>query len=479
MSIKHKTENQTQTNQAIQYFLKRFKAIEKKRQLQTRNRRIGSELKFPLVQLDGTSVSIDIVQQLWKFLTDNGWDPMLDSHSQSIIGAKKAGEMNDHLASCETGFSKVEFSLAHTDDLHTLESMIEEIKDLLIRFQEKYQVAFLGYGMQPVTPPGSSLLMKKSRNLFWDKLFGGNDYIPVEEGTDVLLFTISASSQAHIDVTMDETVDAVNVFNALSGPQIALTAHSNIWKNQVDPDYKCAGEILWDRWLKKKFSNRFGVPEKRFNTLADYFSYILKFTPVYIKRNGSPVALPNCPSFNEFFNCHQDICKAFDTERRCGLTPDGEYICVKAEEEDLNQHFTFFWHGARLSRYYTVENRMNDQQPPQDLMVVPALTLGLMENIKQACELVYDYQWDIFPKLRIEAAKSAIKAKVDNVAIIDISRNMVEIAVDGLAKRDKGEESFLDPLKQRLEHKICPADVAEYEFKSHGAKGLVKRVKIQ
>ncbi|KJR43490.1 gamma-glutamylcysteine synthetase [Candidatus Magnetoovum chiemensis] len=186
--------------------------------------------------------------------------------------------------------------------------------------------------------------MKKSRNLFWDKLFGGNDYISAQNGTDVHLFTVSASNQAHVDVTMDETVDAVNVFNGLAGAQIALTANSNIWQGKIDSTYKCVGEMFWDWWLKDKHALRYGVPHKKFDDLNDYFLNVLKFSPVYVKRGEHSFVLPYCNSFLDYYSCdNKTKCEnAIVNKKQCAINADNEPVKVKQEQQDIDEHFTFF-----------------------------------------------------------------------------------------------------------------------------------------
>lgn len=460
------------------YFLKKFEEIEANRNLKTRGRRIGSELKFPLVKRDGSAPNVTMTNALWEFLIQKGWEPLIDPHSGQTVGATTQGEMNEHRASCETGFCKVEFSLAHTDNLHALHATIEEIRKLMREFSKEFGAVFLGFGLQPLTPPGKHLLMKKSRNLFWDTLFGGNAHIPPEEGTDVHLFTISASNQVHIDVTMDEAVDAINVFNGLAGAQVALTANSNIWKGRVEEDYKCLGEVFWDWWLEDAHPTRYGVPERKFLDLEDYFRYILEFPPVYVRRDKVPVGLPHCPTFSDFYSCGVDDVRCelgTETERLCGLTADGEAAEVAREESDLDQHFTFFWHNARLSRYYTLENRVNDQQPPDEMMAIPALTLGVMENLDGAASLIGEYQWEVLRESRMEAIRKGMDAEAGGVPVARVSESMVNIALEGLKKRGLAEEVFLEPLKKRLEERCCPADKAARIFNEEGLTGLLEK----
>jgi len=463
------------------YLLAAFEKGTSEKRIRERGRRIGSELKFPLVEPDGGAAGPEAAEAFWGFLISRGWTPLNDTRSGKIIGAVKQGEMNEHRVSCETGFCTVEFSLAHVRDLHRLQQDIHEVRRLMTAFGEEYGVRFLGYGIQPVTPPGRRLTMEKGRNLFWDRIFGGNRHILPEEGTDVHLFTISASNQVHIDVTMEEAIDAVNVFNGIAGGQVALTAHSNIWKGGIDPSYKCLGEVFWDWWLHERHDGRYGVPERKFRDLEDYMGHILSFPPVFVRRRGIPVALPYCPTFSDFAACTDTAVRCeqgVECNRRCGLTTDGHREKVTGREGDIGQHFTFFWHSARLSRYFTLENRINDQQPPGEMMTIPALTLGIMENLPSALDLVNEYPWDALRALRIEASRRGLDAVVRGIRASDLSRHVLDIAWEGLHTRGMREEVYLEPLRIRHDRGICPADAAAAIFREGGAEGLVERLTI-
>ena len=70
----------------------------------------------------------DVVDALWQYLETHGWRPEADSLTGKIVGARKPGAQNDTVASCETGYCKTEFSLAHVADLFELEASISALR---------------------------------------------------------------------------------------------------------------------------------------------------------------------------------------------------------------------------------------------------------------------------------------------------------------------------------------------------------------
>lgn len=441
------------------YFNRAFQ--EKLIDLPASERRVGAELKFPLVREDGTAVSYETVCSLWLYLRERGWEPFHDSMTGEVIGARKAGELNHTVASCKTGYCKTEFSLAHVSNLFDLDQSIKNLREELRPFAEKHHMHFLGYGIHPVTPPGKRLLMKKGLTNIFNKVLCSNRCIPVEQGHDVHLFTINTASHLHISVSPGEAIPIVNVLNGFSGAQIALTAHSNIWRGRIDPDYKCVAEKFWDWWMPE--SNRVGVPERPFEDMEDYVRTISELRPIYVKRAGKPIILHKYQSFEEYFS----------EGRAKGIDVEGREVSFVPEEEDIELHGSCSWYNARISRCYTVENRVNDQQPPDDLMCVPALTLGLVSALPEAAEEIASYHWDELRMAREEACCNALSGTVKGGEISDLARRMLLVARLGLRRRGQGEEVFLAPLEQRLRSGRCPADEAAWLFKNGGIEALL------
>ncbi len=429
-------------------------------------RRVGAELKFPLVSQDGAAASYQTVRELWRYLEDRGWKAYQDPVNGEVVGARKPGEQNDTWASCETGYCKTEFSLAHVADLFDLDRSVKSLRKELQDFCDQHRVFFLGYGIQPLTPPSKWLLMKKGRSGVWDKVFGSNRHICKADGDDFHLFTINAASHVHVSVERQEVIDTVNVLNGFAPAQIALTAHSNIWKGRIDPKYKCVSEKLWDWWMTEP--NRVGLPPKPFENLEDYIKTVAELKPVYVKRHGKPIVLEDYESFDQYYSCGRAV----------GIDAKGRKISFVPEECDIDLHSSCYWYNARISRYFTVENRVCDQQPPGELVCVAALTLGLVSALPEALEELSAYDWQDLRKARESACRHGLEGEACGESMADLSARVMEIAELGLKKRGFGEKAFLEPLKQRLKQKQCPADEAARLFESGGINALLSERRI-
>jgi gamma-glutamylcysteine synthetase len=454
-------------NCAFDYFHSRLKAATADRSAE--RPRIGIELKFPLVRAeDGSATDLSVIEAFWRYLAaDRGWTLCHDEGTGKLTGARKPGEQNDSVASCETGVCKPEFSLAHVDNLFDLQRAIDELRGDIGRFARRHDVRFLGYGIQPITPPSERLMMKKTRTSVWDRVFGANRILAPEDGDDVCLFTANAATHVHVGLTEELTVRAVNVLNGFSGAQLALTADSSVWRGAVDNSLKCVAEKFWDWWMLD--SERVGVPSHRFGDLRDYVETIARFAPVYVKRDGAPILLSKYRTLAEYFA---------DPEPT-GTALDGEEVELEPDEADLALHNTCYWFNARISGYYTVENRTNDQQPPDQLATIAALTLGLTNALDECEEELAEWSWQNLRQAREQACRTALQSDAQGVDLAALAGRMVELACLGLTRRGLGEEIFLDPFERRLRTQTCPADDAARLFATNGIAGLVQNRAFQ
>lgn len=425
-------------------------------------RRIGAELKFPLVQLDGSAAGRETVDALWAYLAARGWLPVSDAVTGRVVGCTKPGERNDHVAGCETGYCKTEFSLAHVADLNALEHVCNLLRAELKPFADAHRVRFLGYGIHPVTPPGKDLMLKKVRASVWEKAVPSNQCIAKEDGDDVQLFTVNAGSHVHLSVDAEEAVRAVNVLCGFAGPQIALAAHSNVWRGRPDGRYKAVSEKLWDWWEPAR--DRAGVPPAPFESLEHYADCIGRMRPIYAKRDGMPIVLTKYDTFTEYY--------AMTAAE--GNDVDGKPVQLTPMPEDLDLHNSCYWYTARISRYFTVENRIFDQQPPDALLAPAALSLGLISALDEAEEELRQYEWDTLRAARESACRDAMAGQLAGRSLAEAATGMLAVAREGLKRRRLGEERFLAPLEQRLRTGRCPADEVAKLFEAGGMEALIE-----
>lgn len=421
--------------------------------------RIGVELKLPLVQADGQAASREEVESLWRFLVDRGWDAQ--SEDGRLVGATRPGEQNETVGSSETGYCKTEFSLAHADNLLDVDDTLRAIRADLDAFHETSGLHFLGTGLHPVTPPSQDLRVRKQRASVWGNIFRSNTCLPVSEGDDMDLFTVNAGSHVHLSLAPEHAFDAVNVFNGFAGAQLALGANGNIWRNRIDDELVAAGELFWDWWELAR--GRAGVPAAAFTDLEHYAQTVADMDLLYVKRDGESLTFPERPTLASFLA----------GGRHPARTVGGDTVEITPEAADLDLHNSCYWFNARISRYFTVENRVHEQQPPEDLLAPAALTTGLSAALPEAREALARHQWSSLIEARPAACRHGLGAEVDGLSLHSLSSEMLEIAELGLKRRGLGEERYLSGLHERLRQRRTPSDQNRLLFEQGGAPALV------
>lgn len=423
--------------------------------------RIGAELKFPVVDGNGLPPSQEKIDALWRYLADKGWQAKIDPVTDEIVGAKYPGELNHTQAGCETGYCKVEFSLAHVGDLHVLSQQVEALRATLKPFSEQHNIHFLGYGIQPCAAPSSDLFLTQARSSVWEEVCPSNQILPKNEGDDVNMFTVNAGSHVHCSVPADEAVNVVNLFNGYAPAFIALTANSSVWKNRIS-NYLCIAEKFWDWWSPA--SDRSGLAPREFNNLPDYLESVLDYRPIFIMRDGNPILLKDYDRFIDFYS----------SEFAQGETLDNEMVNIAPTEADLGLHNSCYWYCGRISKYYTVELRCCDQQRPDELLSVSSLVLGLVSNGDAAREALSSITWEELAEARHQACLNGLEGVYARGTLADFAKMLVDIAEEGLRKRGLGEEIYLEAAKKRCEKGVSPGAEIRNIFENQGINGVLE-----
>lgn len=433
-----------------------------------KKRGIGVEMELPVVSYKGEAVDISIIQEMFTFLETEGFQLEKDNFSNFIISASRVNDASaknfkyhvDEIMT-DAGSGVLELVLAPQHNLHTIQQSLVEIMDLLVTYFDAQNCKILGYGIQPITPPTRKLIMPKERYLFFEK-FSSNTIIPKSEGADAHLLTITASSQCHIDINLKEAISSVNVLNALSGLQIIFHANSPIWKGNIDANYKANREVFWEYCYPDRL-NQMGIPPK-FESMDDYINYLLEFKPMLVERHKL-LQILNKSTFKDFM---------FNKAPAIGQTLKGEKLTVEPKIKDIHYLNTFCYFNARLvPKFGTIESRMCCQQPPDSSLTPSAVTLGILANLEEAKKIMKIYSLETWKKVRLDALQHTFKTTINNESIVPLLTKFLEVAKQGLLKRNLGEEIFLEPLYVRLNRQKSPAGEAIAIFKKEGLQGFL------
>ena len=444
-------------------------------------RTVGREAEFPVVDQAGRAADID---QLWPLLLKNedaaesSKRGSLSPHSSSLTPLKvKRDAVNTDLIvgldgasysyALEVGRGTIELNVGPCATLFELESTFRTALERLVRAAAQLGWRVLGYGVQPLSPPTRALLSPKQR-------YGTLADIM---GADWIWYTVTASDQAHVDVSRDEAVSVLNFGNLMAPVIVALCANSPVVAGELTDD--CSGRE--GRMIDAPYGQRHGMIARPYADLTDFVARLSRL-PSLLRREGE-LLLPDGRPFT-------DVLRAdYGTARSEGaaLSPHSSSLTPGCFDAFL-LHDHYIWHNARLrTAYATVELRPACQQPPHELMAAAALYLGLVEGHEQITDYIQTALapasgqnevltplsgcWPRMKQYHHQTVRAGLAAPEPAPGFL---AEILALAAAALARRGYGEERMLTPLWQRLEQRENPAQRARRVYAKEGLGGLIE-----
>ena len=449
-------------------------------------RTVGREAEFPVVDQAGRAADID---QLWPLLLKNedaaesskrgSLSPL--SSTLSPLKVKRDAVNTDLIVgldgasysyALEVGKGTIELNVGPCATLFELESTFRTALERLVRAAAQLGWRVLGYGVQPLSPPTRALLSPKQRYSTLADIMGA----------DWIWYTVTASDQAHVDVSRDEAVSVLNFGNLMAPVIVALCANSPVVAGELTDD--CSGRE--GRMIDAPYGQRHGMIARPYADLTDFVARLSRL-PSLLRREGE-LLLPDRRPF-------ADVLRAdYGTARSEGadLSPHSSSHSPGCLDAFL-LHDHYIWHNARLrTAYATVELRPACQQPPHELMAAAALYLGLVEGHEQIADYVQTALapprgqnevltplsgcWPRMKQYHHQAVRAGLAAPEPAPGFL---AEVLALAAAALARRGYGEERMLTPLWQRLEQKENPAQRARRVFAQEGLEGLIELSDIE
>src|SRR5574341_2385046 len=360
-----------------------------------------------------------------------GWEPEEQEDHIVALSRDKAQ------ITLEPG-GQIELSGEPCESIHcTYAEFNQHIRELL-EVSEPLGVIFLGLGMQPISSVDEIEWVPKKRYRIMAP------YMPKVGKLGQRMMKQTATVQANIDF-LDEK-DAMAKFRTgmgLAPILIAMFANSPLSDGQLN-GYRSFREHIWtdtDRSRQGLLKFAFD-PEACF---AHYVEYALDVPMYFIIRHHEYVDMTGV-TFRQFLRYGHN----------------GE----RATIEDWADHLTTLFPETRIKRY--IEVRSVDSQPPDLMPALSALIKGAFYDndcLQAAWDLVKGWSWDERMQVYLDSHENALAARVRRYSLLDLARELLEIAWEGLRRQnvvnDLGDDEtvYLKPLKALLDQGKCPADI--------------------
>ena len=400
---------------------------------------IGIELEFPIVNLEGKATDSEVVKDLFRYLpsvlgftiekVDDFGNPiqLLDLVSQDTI-------------LFEVAYTTIEFAFGKAESIQEVE---ERFNFYMATIQNKLgeaNHAIVGCGLHPnwdknencpVAFPRYQMLMDYL-NLSRSKTSRGLHDFP-EYGAFI------CGSQVQLDVSRSNYLRVINAFTQIEAAKAYLFANSEF--SGADWDTKISRDIFWEESMHGIYPENIGVNARLFKDEDDFLDYLNHSAIFTAERDG------------ETYYFYPIRAKDYlGTTEIHAFALDGEEILLYPQEKDFETHRSYQYQD--LTTRGTVEFRSVCTQPLDKTFASAAFHLGLLVNLDkleaylEAAPFFKEFGKN-YKFLRRQFSKKKLTDE-EETAIIEISKDLLLLAEEGLEMRNKQEMTYLQPLKEEL-----------------------------
>ncbi len=370
------------------------------------------------------------IEALLRGVADRfGWTPRQEGERTIALEKGKAS------ITLEPG-GQVELSGEPWDDIHGAQEELREHVNEIVTVGDELGIAFLGLGIQPVSPVEDIEWVPKRRYEIMAP------YMNKVGSLGHRMMKQTATVQTNLDFSDEcDAMEKMRVGMGLAPILTAMFANSPICDGKMS-GYMSFREHIWmdtDR-------NRCGLLPFVFSRDAgfeDYANWALGVPMYFIRRGGTLVDLTGLP-FGEFL-------KNGAAGHRATLA-------------DWQLHLTTLFPEVRLKTY--IEIRSVDSQPLDRMLALPALMKGVLYDSDcrlGAWDLVKAWTWSERLELYDASHREALAARVRGIRLHDLAHELCAIARVGLVRQNvrnaRGEDEtiYLIPVERQLDLGKSPA----------------------
>jgi gamma-glutamylcysteine synthetase len=270
----------------------------------------------------------------------------------------------------------------------------------------------------------------------------------------------SSASQVQLDVSYENLTKTINTFSKIEPIKALLFSNSVL--TEENEDIICYRDLFWEHSTHGINPHNIGMFNSELDNVDDLLSYI-ETTSIYcVEREDKYINFTPIPVL--------DYLNKDSVEGEYYSNSKYEKITVKPNIKDLKYLRTFKFED--LTFRGTIEYRSVCCQPVKDSLTVAAFHLGLSENLDKLADLIendhilYHHGYSA-TELRKMFIYNKIPNFLDKDSLRSLTKNILDISKEGLAKRNLNEEKLLDPLYKRNEADTNPAKTM-LKLKSQG-----------
>ena len=413
---------------------------------------IGIEIEIPIINLDKKAVDFDVVHTITDKFQKQFNDFKADGidYDGNVFALKNP--KNEDIVCYDCSYNNIEFAMGREKELFSINERFSEYYAFVKESFEEYNHTLTGMGINPYRKYNINEPIPSERYLMLYhhlKSFSNYENIPMHFHKYPEYGMFSSASQVQLDVTRENLIQTINVFSKIEPIKALLFSNSVLYGE--NNKYTCFRDALWEYSTHGVNPHNIGVYDVDFKDLNDLQAYLESLNIYCVMRDGAYI---NFPSMNLLEYFAQDYVSG---EIYC----DGEYrkIDVKPLISDIKYLRPFKF--INLTFRGTVEFRSICTQPIRDSMCVAAFHLGLKDKLDELEDIVNKdnvlyHRGYTAGELRKLLIQDKLPEFINLDCLCDLSREIVDLACDGLEQRGIGEEIFLNPLYDRIKRRSNP-----------------------
>lgn len=411
---------------------------------------IGIEFEFPIVNKGKQPVDFSVVHDLTaKFMAEFNFS----------VGAKD-DEGNVNLAedkvtgdtlSYDCSYNTLELSFGAEDGIDVLYDRFKKYYAFIQSILKESNHTLTGMGINPYHEINHKIPVPNGRyRMLFHHLSSYKKYLGRKFFHDCPDFGLfSCASQVQLDVDEENAVQVLNTFSRLEPIKSIIFANSVCTRKD---DLLCCRDYLWKNSLHGLNSHNVDMYDTELTSTDEIVEYIMSMSIYCTERDGKYINFEPT-ELREYFAKDKITGEYFDGEK---------YQTIEFEPDIKDLGYLRSFKLEDLTFRGTVEFRSVCEQPVREVMSPAAFHVGLINNLDKLMEklkndrVIYGHGYSA-SELRELFNTRYLPAFVKGEDLVQLVKEILDIASEGLIKRGLGEERYLLPLYKRANHLMSPA----------------------
>lgn len=394
---------------------------------------IGIELEFPIVNSQGGATDTNVAKNLLKRLLEE-YDFEAERFDRDGNPIQLKSTKNEDRILFEVSYNTLEFAFAKASRIQEVEERFKNYLDTIQPILREEHHEIQGEGIHPFWSENDNSPVKYPRyEMLMQYLAMGKNMEGLHNYPEYGAFI--CGSQVQLDVSRENYLTVINVFNQIEAAKAYLFANSEFSDSTWDT--KIARDIFWEQSMHGILQENAGVNQKDFQTEDEFFAYLDRSALFTAEREGTsyyfyPIAA------NEYLS--QKTIEAYSLS--------GEKVNLAPREADFRNHRSYQYQD--LTTRGTVEFRSVCTQSFDKTFASAAFHLGILENLENVKAYLQDapfFQEEgrDYKALRRKFSKKELSAS-ETEHIYEFTKPLLQLARAGLLARQLGEEVYLPTL---------------------------------